>query len=139
MRLPGSLAATATLFAVRSARNAERVAGAPRSDALATLRLVRDLRPRRHRMHQPHVAADDRIGADGGVAAEDRGAGIDGHVVLDGRVALAVAAARDTERAQGYALIDLDVAADHRGLADDHPGAVVDEEALAALRAGVDV
>ena len=43
------------------------------------------------------------------------------------------------ERAERHALIELDVVADDRRLADDDAGAVVDEEIFADLRAGVDV
>ena len=43
------------------------------------------------------------------------------------------------ERAERHALIELDVIADDRCLADDDAGAVVDEEILADLRTGVDV
>ena len=43
------------------------------------------------------------------------------------------------QRAQRHALIQLDVAADDRRLADDDAGAVVDEEPRADLGAGVDI
>ena len=46
---------------------------------------------------------------------------------------------RDAERPEGHALVELDVVADHRRLADDHAGAVVDAEALADGRARMDV
>ena len=49
-----------------------------------------------------------------------------------------VAVAR-AERAERHALIELDVVADDRRLADDDAGAVVDEEVFADLGAGVDV
>ena len=42
-----------------------------------------------------------------------------------------------TITAERHALIDLDVVADDRRLADDDAGAVVDEEIFADLRAGV--
>ena len=41
--------------------------------------------------------------------------------------------------AQGHALVNFYAAADHRGLADDHTGAVVDEEGRANLRTGMNV
>ena len=87
------------------------------------------------------VAADDGVCADDGLAAEDGRAGVDRGVVADGRVALSghgVTVAR-TERAERHALIELDVVADDRRLADDDAGAVVDEEVFADLGAGVDV
>ncbi|MGC3998786.1 MAG: hypothetical protein QM767_15555 [Anaeromyxobacter sp.] len=46
---------------------------------------------------------------------------------------------REALRAQGHPLVDADPAPDHRGLADHHPGPVVDEEALADAGARVDV
>ena len=42
-------------------------------------------------------------------------------------------------RAQRHALVEADALADRAGLADDHAGAVVDEEAAGDLRAGMDV
>src|SRR3954453_20318603 len=88
------------------------------------------------------VAADDRAFANHGVAAEDGGAGVDRDVVLDRRVArLApqVLAVSGGEGAQSHALVDLDVGADARGLANDDARAVVDEQAAAELGAWVDV
>ena len=45
----------------------------------------------------------------------------------------------EREGAQRDALIELDVVADLRGLADDYAGGVIDEEVPADGRAGVDV
>ena len=99
------------------------------------------LRVRGHGLGDERVAADDGVCADDGLAAEDGRAGVDRGVVADGGVALAghgMAVAR-AERAERHALIELDVVADDRRLADDDAGAVVDEEILADLRTGVDV
>src|SRR5262249_17367343 len=107
------------------------------------VRLRRDAAVRWNGLDQPDVAPDDGVRADDGVALEDGGTRIDGHVVLDRGVALGAAHQRrialQAERAEGHALIDLDVIADAGGLTDDDAGAVVDEEGLADGRAGVDV
>ena len=69
------------------------------------------------------------------IAAEDRGAGIDHDVVLDDRMPgvaldqIAVVVGREMPRAERHGLVDADVVADDRGLADHHAGAVIDEEA----------
>ena len=47
--------------------------------------------------------------------------------------------AGDRDRAQGDALIELHVIADHGGLADDGAGRVIEEERPADLGAGMDV
>ena len=100
---------------------------------------------RRDALHHPHVGADDRVLAEPCAPAEDRGVCIDGHVVLDVGVAFdafdRVAVIIDLERlrAERHALVDFDVVADARGLADDDAGAVVDEEMVADLRPRVDV
>ena len=88
-----------------------------------------------------HVVEDDGARADAGVfadgdVAEDVGVVADEDAVADGGVALAVALAGS---AQGDALIEGDVAADDGGFADDDAGGVVDEEAAAEQRAGMDV
>ena len=99
---------------------------------------------RRHRFGEPDIAADDRVVPDGDVA-QDGGAGVDGDVVL--KVGMAFGAFDDVaalvlgeaEGAEGDALVNLDLVAEHGGLADDHAGAMVDEEAVADGGAGVDV
>ncbi len=80
------------------------------------------------------------------VAAEDRGAGVDDHVVLHVRVALVslhqharLLVLREGERAERDALVEFHVASDHGGLADHDARAVVNEEMLADRRAGMDV
>ena len=88
------------------------------------------------------VAPHHGVLADDGLTAQNRRAGVDGHVVADGGVPLArqagVARPR-RQRAQRHALVQLNVAADDRGLADDDAGAVVDEKPGTDLSAGVDV
>src|SRR5262245_24035766 len=75
---------------------------------------------------QPYVPADHRPGADDRVPAENRRSGVDRDVVLERRMALGAGlpgdAPRQAEGPQRNPLIDLHVVADHRGLADDHPG-----------------
>jgi hypothetical protein len=63
-------------------------------------------------------------------------AGADRDVVFDGRVALARGEAGAAER---DALVERDVVADLRGLADYDAGTVIDEQALADLGAGMDL
>ena len=83
-----------------------------------------------HGRARRHVLDDDRVGADlGAVADRDRaeqlGAGADGDVVAEGRVALA---ALEAGAAQRHPLVEGHPLADLGGLADHHAGAVVDEE-----------
>ena len=86
-----------------------------------------------------------RVVADHGRAAEDRGVGINHDAVFDRRMALlpadqiAVAVGGEAERPERHALIELDAVADLARLADHDARAVVDEEVLADLRAGMDV
>jgi hypothetical protein len=104
---------------------------------------------RRHRIGDPGVGTHHGAFADHGVATQDRGIGVDDHVVLDGRVALGHDGlatvlghrflALDRKRAQGDALVDAHGIADVRGLADDDAGAVVDEERRSDGGAGVDI
>src|SRR5260221_7676101 len=64
------------------------------------------------------VAANDCPLPDDGVSAEDGCPGVDRHVVFDGGMALLPAqelAEGGGERAQGYALVELDVFADFGG------------------------
>ena len=88
------------------------------------------------------VAPHHGVLADDGLAAQDRRAGVDGHVVADGGVPLArqagVARPR-RQRAQRHALVQLDVAADDGGLADDDAAAVVDEDPMSQDRARMDL
>ena len=96
-------------------------------------------------MGYPDVSADDRAVADLGTAAEDGGVGVDNAVVADVGVALdaldgvALLVELKALRAEGNALIYLDVVADGGGLADNDTRAVVDKEILADCRACVDI
>src|SRR6185437_16473621 len=88
-----------------------------------------------------HVDEDDAAGADFGVPAdldiaEHLGAGREEDAVAHLGVAVAALLAGATER---HLLEDLDVVADHRRLADDDAGAVVDEDAGADRHGGMDV
>ena len=94
-----------------------------------------------HGRARRHVLDDDRVGADlGAVADRDRaeqlGAGADGDVVAEGRVALA---ALEAGAAQRHPLVERHPLADLGRLADHHAGAVVDEELAADLRRRVDL
>jgi hypothetical protein len=78
------------------------------------------------------------LGADlGAVADRDRseqlGAGADGDVVAERRVALA---ALEAGAAEGHALVERHAVADLGRLADHHAGAVVDEELAPIFAAG---
>ena len=77
-----------------------------------------------------------------GVAAHDRGAGVDRHAVFDGRMAFLSAQCLPRGqrlRHQTDALIHLHVVADDGGLAHDRAGAVIHEEVRADLRARMQV
>ena len=83
---------------------------------------------------------DDGVGPDPGTVtdddvAEDLGAGPDDDVVADGRVPLTALAAGAAER---DLMIEVDVVADHGGLADHHAHAVIDHESAPDLRGGMD-
>ena len=67
---------------------------------------------------------------------EDLGPGADHHAVAQRRMALALVPGGAAER---HAVIQGDVVADLGGLADHDAGAVVDEEAPADARAGMNV
>src|SRR5207248_11354766 len=95
-----------------------------------------DLVERGHAGGDEDVAADEGAAADDRVAAEDCRPGVDGHVVFDRGVAFLAAEALAEgggEGAEGHALVDLHVVSDFGGFADDHAGAVVDEEVVAEL------
>ena len=95
-------------------------------------------------MGEPHAAADRRA-ASHGDAAEDGGAGIDHDVVLDDGMAQPPLDQRarlvggEAARAERHGLVQAHSLADHAGLADDDAGTVVDEEAAADLRPGMDI
>ncbi|MEY5026869.1 MAG: hypothetical protein RLZZ244_2397 [Verrucomicrobiota bacterium] len=80
--------------------------------------------------------------SDDGVAAHDRGSGVQGDVVFDGGVAFFSAeglSPREGFGDEGDALVEFDVGADGGGFANDDAGAMVDEEVAADAGAGVDV
>jgi hypothetical protein len=95
-----------------------------------------------------HVGQHDGIGPHPGAPAEgdrpeDLGAGADDHVVLQRRVPLGVAlrgridGRRDA--AERHVMVERHVVAHLGGLADDHAQPMVDEQALADPRAGMDL
>jgi hypothetical protein len=100
-------------------------------------------------MREPHVSADDAVVANAGVAAENGGAGIDGDVVLNIRMALVgeaanqvsvcIAAAGGIERAEGHAVIERHMLADGGGFSDDHAGAVIDKKGFVEFCAGMNI
>jgi len=80
----------------------------------------------------PDVAADHAACPDDGLAAQDGGVGVDDDVVFDRRMSLGRGQRLgDGERAQGHALVELHVVADHGCFADDDAGAVVDDHRMA--------
>ena len=95
-----------------------------------------------HGAGEEGVAAHHAAPADGGIAAQNGRAGVDGHIVRYGRVALAglrMVPIPGGQGAQGHALVELYPIADDRGLTHHDARAVVDEEVIANLRAGMDV
>ncbi len=89
----------------------------------------------RNLLQHDGVRADAAVVADR-KRAEHLCAGRNEHVVADGRVALAGVLAGTAER---NTVVNRAVVADLGGLADDDAHAVVDEQALADLRAGMDL
>ena len=94
-----------------------------------------DRRVRRHGMDHHRAGADAAAVADGHRPEHGR-PGRDDDEVLDRRMALAFVGARPAER---DALVQRDVVTDLRRLADHDPHAVIDEDAPADRRRGVDV
>jgi len=98
-----------------------------------------------HGVDLPHVAADDAVVADVGLAAQNGCASVDHHVAADVGVTLhalhGVAVRIDLEAlcTQRHALIELYVFSDDAGLANDNAGAVVNEEIVTDGGAGMDV
>ncbi len=93
------------------------------------------------RRSRRHVAHDDGVGADLGAVADqdgsqDLGAGADDDAAPERRVALALVPGRAAQR---NAVIERRIVADLRRLADHDSHAVVDENAPADRRAGVDL
>jgi len=100
--------------------------------------------PRRnadHRHPGRDIGQHHRIGADPGAFADgDRpqhlSPGTDDHPVIQGGMTFAPV---QRGAAEGDAVIEGDIGADFRGLADHHPGAVVDEQAGADGGAGMNL
>ena len=106
------------------------------------LALVGNRGARRDGLGDEGVGAYDAVVADGGAAAQNGCVGINSHIVLNGGMPFGAPQALATpggKAAQGDTLVDLHMAADDGGLADDDAGAVVDEEMVADGGAGVDV
>src|SRR3569833_2854808 len=111
---------------------------------LVALGLLSHDAARRHVVGQPDVAADRRSPSDCD-ATEDRRAGIDDDVIFDDRMAgialdqRAVLIGREVAGAKRDGLVAPDLVADHGGLADHDPSAVIDEEAGPDSRARMNV
>ena len=91
---------------------------------------------------QENVGADGGIRANHGVAAHDRGSGVNADAVFDCRVAFfAVQSPSRPERARDerHALVKFHVRPDFSRLANDHSSAMVDEEMRADLRARMNI
>jgi hypothetical protein len=88
---------------------------------------------RRHILGEPDIAADRRALTDRD-AAEDGGAGVNDHVILDDRVSgvaldqVALIVGREMPRAERDRLINSHIVADDGGFADDDAGAVIDKK-----------
>ena len=88
-----------------------------------------------------HVIDDDRIGANACAIAHDNGAqhlgtSADGDAASQGRMPLIPARTRNTQR---HLMIKIAVIADFGGLADDDAHAVVEHDAPAKSRRGMDL
>src|SRR6516165_4787367 len=88
---------------------------------------------RRHRGNHHGIGADTGIipHLDG---TQNFRAGADNDIIADGGMALAMLAAR---AAESHLMVDIDIIAYLRRLTDDHAHAMVDDEAPAEFRAGV--
>src|SRR5262249_5925239 len=89
----------------------------------------------RHRLHHNRACGDARAMADLDIA-ENLGASPDHHAVANLRMAVLVLLAGAAER---NAMQDRDVVLDHRGLAADEAGGVVEEDAAAEAGGRIDV
>ena len=96
----------------------------------------------RYRFCDKGIAADDSSLADHGLTAQDRCAGVDRNIVFNRRMTLYVSqqlTASCRQGAERNTLIDLDMIADDRCLADHDTGTVVDEEIFTDDSSRVDV
>ena len=95
-----------------------------------------------HRESNEDVRADGDVAANHRIAAKDRGARIDDDVIFNRGMALLIAefiGVLKRLRAEGDALVDADVIANDRRLADNHARAMVDEEIMTDRRAWMDI
>ena len=93
-------------------------------------------------MGDEHVGANHAVFANHRLAAQDGCTGVNSDVVLNGGVALLAPqalAAPGGQSAQGYALVDFHMVANHRGFAHHDAGAVVNEKVFSDGGTGVDV
>src|SRR5262245_43057523 len=121
------------------------VLDSPAVDKNVAARLgLNDMASRRHAAREPDIPANSRTTANGD-PAKNRRAGINHHIVFDDRVP---GASLDQSAAvihckplgsQCYSLIKAHVTANHRSLANDNTGPVVDEKTVADLRSGMNV
>jgi hypothetical protein len=89
---------------------------------------------------QPNITADNGMMTDDGFASQNRGTGIDNHMVFDGGMAFGVGFVfTHRERAECYALVNFNVVANDGGFTDDHSGAVVNKKGLANRGSRVNV
>lgn len=106
--------------------------------------LVADGAAGRNRAGQEDAAADGRGLADGDIA-EDSGVGVNDDFILQRGVAfvlavdLALVIVRKAQGAERHTLVELAAFADNGGFTDNNTGAVVDEEAGADGRSGMNV
>jgi hypothetical protein len=105
---------------------------------------LRDVAPWRHAAREPDIAPNRRPTAKGD-PAKNGCAGIDHDVILDDGMPgssleqSTLVIHGEPLGSRGHGLIQADLPADDRGLADDNTGAVVNEEAAANLGAGMNV
>lgn len=112
--------------------------------AIAARESLGDNAARRDAPREPHVAPDHRAAADRD-PSEDRGIGVDDHVVLHDRMAgralldPALVIHAEALRSQRHAVVQPHIRADPCRLADHHAGTVVREQSLPDRAAGMDV
>lgn len=95
-----------------------------------------------HRLSKIDICPDCGILPDDCLSSENRGVGIDGDVILDGRMALnrlKPPSLGQGQGAKGHPLVKPDIVSDDAGLSDDDSCPMVDEEAFADFRTGMNV
>ena len=93
--------------------------------------IVDDEGVRLHAVHNEHIAANGAVRADDSFAAEDGGTGINGHMILNGRMPFGAGellAAGSGSRTERYAVVKLHVIANLAGFSDHRAGAVIDKK-----------